>query len=97
MNHSQKAAIVLGSQPPIVGISWLEPEDDWDSGYMVIYSDVADLEDDALERELEDSAGLICMHCLVNEYPEAGRGLDLARRHGGAELDGETWVAADHL
>jgi hypothetical protein len=34
---------------------------------------------------------VICLHCLIDEYPELGPGLDLARAHGWAERreDGE--------
>jgi hypothetical protein len=27
------------------------------------------------------------MHCLLDEHPEIGRGLDIAREHGVADLD----------
>jgi hypothetical protein len=91
MKHAKTAAIAVGSQPPIVRISYLEPEEGWDSGYMVVYADAPDLEDD------EHASQLVCMHCLLNEHPEASRGLDLARQHGGASLDGDEWVATEHL
>ncbi|HXQ85228.1 MAG: hypothetical protein WCE47_12670 [Gaiella sp.] len=33
------------------------------------------------------------MHCLLDEHPEIGRGLDLAREHGAADLDDDgEWV-----
>ena len=34
--------------------------------------------------------------CLLDEHPEIGRGLDLAREHGAADLDDDgAWVAGD--
>lgn len=34
-----------------------------------------------------------CMSCLLEQHPEAGRGLDLAKRHGAAHLDeGGEWM-----
>jgi hypothetical protein len=92
MKHAHKAAIAVGSQPPIVRISFLEPEDDWDSGYLILYSDAPDL-----DNEVDDATTLVCVHCLVDHDPEAGRGLDLARQHGGASLDDGEWAVADHL
>lgn len=91
MKYAKTAAIAVGSQPPIVRISYLKPEEGWDSGYMILFSDAPELDD------LDDASELVCMHCLLNEHPEAGRGLDLARQHGGASLDGDEWVAAGHL
>lgn len=36
----------------------------------------------------------VCIHCVVDEWSDIGRGLDLPREHGAAELeaDGE-WKA----
>jgi len=31
-----------------------------------------------------------CAHCLIEEFPEVGRGLDLALEYGEAERDHET-------
>ncbi len=38
----------------------------------------------------------LCLHCLIDSHPEAGRGFDLAREHGVAFLvDGEWFVEDD--
>jgi hypothetical protein len=39
---------------------------------------------------------LVCLRCLVDDHPELGRGLDIAREHGVADLgeNGE-WVVGD--
>jgi hypothetical protein len=38
----------------------------------------------------------VCLRCLVNDHPELGRGLDIAREYGVADLDenGE-WAVGD--
>ena len=39
---------------------------------------------------------LVCLHCLLDDHPELGRGLDLAREHGAADLDeNDEWVAGE--
>jgi hypothetical protein len=36
---------------------------------------------------------LVCLRCLVDDYPEFGHGLDVAREYGAADLDeGGAWV-----
>jgi hypothetical protein len=39
---------------------------------------------------------VICMGCILEQHPEVGRGLDLAKRYGSARYraDGDEWVAA---
>ncbi|HEX6664813.1 MAG TPA: hypothetical protein VF025_14165, partial [Gaiellaceae bacterium] len=66
---------------PVRAVSWLEPEHEWDSGF-------------ALFRGPPDSdaeTALVCLHCLIDEHPEIGRGLELAREHGEATRNGNTW------
>jgi hypothetical protein len=29
----------------------------------------------------------VCLHCLIDDHPEIGRGLDIAREYGVADLD----------
>jgi hypothetical protein len=43
----------------------------------------------ALERH---NGGLIHIDCFVNDHPEAGEGMDLARVHGEALRDGDDWM-----
>jgi hypothetical protein len=40
-----------------------------------------------------DDLVAICLDCLFDSHPEAGRGLDLARQHGRADFDGGEWIA----
>ena len=39
---------------------------------------------------------LVCLHCLLDDHPGVGRGLDIAREYGVADLgaSGE-WVVGD--
>ena len=76
-------AIVVG-EAPFVAISYLKPTAAWESGFAV-FSVPADEADD------HDSE-LVCMHCLVDEHPELGRGLDLARELGVVVLQDDKWV-----
>ena len=51
------------------------------------------LYDDAPEPEEVDDVNdhpgitLVCLNCLVDGAPEIGKGLDIARAHGVADLD----------
>ena len=90
MTHAKTVAIVGGSIPPVVSISWEPPKSPIDSGYCVLFSDVDPDDDDAT-----DSA-LVCMHCLIDDHPEIGMALDAAREHDQVDLDenGE-WVVGE--
>jgi hypothetical protein len=71
---------------PIRAISYLVPDDEWDSGYAcwsVTPERAADIDDE-----------LICINCLLGDHPEAGRGMDFAREHGEAIRDKDTWIAS---
>ena len=39
----------------------------------------------------------VCVHCLLEEHPELGRGLDVALEHRGARRVDGAWVAAVEL
>jgi hypothetical protein len=87
-------AWVLGSQPPAFSIGYAEPLGEWDSGFTVIYQDAPDPEE--LEEIDDEGSELVCMRCLINDDPEIGRGLDIAREFGAADLDDSgSWVATD--
>jgi hypothetical protein len=63
---------------------------------MVVYSD-APTPDELDQRDDVEDSELVCLHCLLDDDPALGRGLDLARERGGqVDLDenGE-WVVAD--
>lgn len=81
MAHSESLAVVglgvLRGDP----ITWVQHEDD---DYLAL------AESDPLDPGVEDMR-LLCLHCLINRHPEAGRGMDLARLHGAAEFREGEW------
>lgn len=87
---ADKAAIAVGSLEPVVAVSYLAPVDEWDSGFAVYFSDTHP----DTGYDLEDTM-LVCLHCLIEEVPDVGRGLDLARELGGVAVLGESgdWTA----
>lgn len=93
--HARLLAWVWGSEPPAFAIGYergkLGPQD---SGFTVLFADAPDPAD-VDEHEMHPAISFVCLHCLIDQHPEVGRGLDVARENGAADLiDGE-WVAAD--
>jgi len=43
----------------------------------------------------EHEPDTVCLHCLLDDHPELGRGLDLAREYGEALLEDGEWVAGN--
>jgi hypothetical protein len=88
-------AWVLGSEPPAFSIGHEQPMGSWDSGFTVIFADTPDLEE--LDDDvLGDGSELVCLDCLIDDHPEIGRGLDIAREYGVADLDEDgEWVVGD--
>jgi hypothetical protein len=75
---------ILNGQP-ITAISYLEPEHSWDSGF-ALFSHTPDS---------SDRGELIHLDCLLDQHPEIGKGLDVARRHGEAIYAGASWVPSN--
>ena len=98
--HTREYAMVYGTEPPAFSIGYeKEKLGPGDSGFTVLFDDAPDpedLPDDADASELPPGITLVCMHCLINDNPEIGRGLDIAREYGVADLDdnGE-WIVGD--
>lgn len=93
--HARTAAWVLGSEPPAFSIGYQPPLGVWDSGFTVLFDDAPDPEelDDIVQPGVSE---LVCLHCLIEDHPEIGRGLDITRRYGVADLDDDgEWVAGD--
>jgi hypothetical protein len=75
----------FGSEPPIFSVGYeaerLAPAD---SGYSVLFQDAPS------PREIQGGSDprtrWMCLSCLLDEHPEVGRGLDVARKHGAADL-----------
>lgn len=95
MKHAAALVFVWGSQPPAFSIGYEEPSSPRDSGYTVLFSDSPDPERVGAGGE-HPGLSWWCLGCLVDEHPEVGPGLDIARRHGVADLDdGGVWVVGD--
>jgi hypothetical protein len=91
-------AFVWGTEPPAFSIGSDEPLGPWDSGFSVLFDDAPDPDDlpPPSAEELPDGITVVCLHCLLDDHPELGRGLDIAREHCVADLDERgQWVAGD--
>ncbi len=90
MSNSRRDVIVLGERWPAKAISYLEPIGEWDSGFYVVLEDAPEPDDVSDDEPTQ----LVCLECLIEEHPELGQGLDLAREHGEIEWDRERdgWV-----
>ena len=86
-----KTALCWGSEPPAHTVAYEEPLGPGDSGFSVLFEDAPDPDD--LPPIGEPPAGLppglslVCLACLIEDEPDIGRGMDIAREHGLAELD----------
>jgi hypothetical protein len=98
MTHAKTVAMVWGSEPPAFSIGY-EREKLWpgDSGFTVLFDDAPEPDDlpDAGDDPPEGIT-VVCLHCLLDDHPEIGRGLDIAREYGVADLDENgVWVVGD--
>ena len=64
-----------------------------DSGLTVLFSDSPDPDE---VRPEDPRITLVCLDCLIDDHPELGSGLDIARRFGVADLDEDgAWIVGD--
>jgi hypothetical protein len=88
--HGELLAVTVGAEPPIVAV--IRHDDDnplpHDSGFTILFTDAPD----ELPDPDDPCVRTVCLHCLIDQHPEAGRGLDLAGKHGEAELLNGTWT-----
>ena len=82
-----KVALVIGSERPVDSVLYREPMFPWDAGFDVLMDDAPYYADDL--KENDERVQPVCLHCLINQWPELGKGLDLAREHGEAGYDAE--------
>lgn len=77
-----KIAFVWGTTPPAWTVAYEEPLDEWDSGFSVLLDDAPTSEElEGLpDGEKHPLMNVWCLHCLLDEHPEIGRGMDIARR-----------------
>jgi len=93
-HHTHTIAVSVGTRPPIEAIIYHQPEPDEpnDSGFTLLHGDAPDDPGDLADND--ERLRTVCINCLLDENPGIGRGLDLARQHGSADLDPDTgWVA----
>ena len=93
MTHPKTVAVVWGSQPPAHSIGCCEPMWAGDSGLTVLFDDAPDPDD---VQPDDPRITLVCLSCLIDDHPELGPALEIARAHGVADLDdGGEWVVGD--
>ena len=93
MTHAKATAVVWGSQPPAHSVGYCEPMWPGDSGLTFFLDDAPD--PDEVQPD-DPRISLVCLACLIDDHPELGRGLDIAREHGVADLDDDgEWVVGD--
>ena len=94
MTHSKTTAVVWGTAPPAHSIGREKPMWPGDSGFTVLFDDAPD--PDEVHGADDPRITLVCLHCLLDDHPELGRGLDIARKYGVADLDeNDEWVVGD--
>jgi hypothetical protein len=83
-------AFVWGSSGPVVSVVYVpnEPGARFDCAFSLLREDAPP--DEPLPSTPH---ALVCLDCAMDEWPGIGRGLDLARAYGGAELVGGQWRA----
>ena len=96
LEHSKTWVWVWGSEPPAFSIGFEKPTWSGDSGFTVLFEDAPDPEDVARGRRASRPSTVMCARCLLEEHPELGPGLEIAREYGVADLaDGGEWVVGD--
>lgn len=85
--HGQLATIdTAGAEgAPVRTVMHFEPTTPIDSGFLLLSAEAP------LVRTV-DTLISVCLSCLIDDHPEAGRGMDLARRAGRADHDGGEWI-----
>ncbi len=88
-----RAVIVCGERWPAKAISFLEPEEQWETGHLVVLEDVPEPDD----LSGDEPSHPVCVDCLLEERPEVGRGLELAWEHGEVvwDADERKWLPRD--
>jgi hypothetical protein len=82
-HHHTALAFTIGKELPITAVI-CDPEGDpvGMTYFTVLFSDAPHKADELTEDD--ERRAIVCMHCLIDDHPELGRGLDLAKHHGGA-------------
>ena len=94
MTHTKTTAVVWGTAPP----ASLDRSREADvAGRLRVHGAVRRRPDpDEVEGADDPRISLVCLRCLLDDHPEIGRGLDIARQYGVADLDeNDEWVVGD--
>jgi hypothetical protein len=94
--HVKQWAWVWGTRRPAFSIGFAsEKLGPADSGYTVLYDD-APAPEELDEQGQHPDVSVVCLGCLIDDDPDLGRGLDIAREYGLADLDdGGEWIVGD--
>jgi hypothetical protein len=87
---SSLTTLVFGEAEQAAAVLRFEPVGADDSGFVVLRAD-APREGPADDTPWE----LVCFDCVLDSWPGIGRGFDLAREFGGAELASGEWRVRD--
>ena len=94
MTHAKTMAVVWGSEPPAFSIRYEKPQWRGDSGFSVLFDDAPD--PDEVQGPDDPRITLVCLDCLIDDHPEIGRGLEIARRFGVADVgDDGVWIVGN--
>ena len=81
-----------GSEAPAFSVGYTsEKLGPADSGFTVLYADAPD-PSELDEQAQHPDVAIVCLDCLIDDDPGLGRGLEIAREHGAADLDDDGWV-----
>lgn len=95
---NEKVAMVIGLERPPIGVLYdAECDRGHDSGFTVLMGDAPPQADLHVANGTYDDPRVTpwCLHCQIEEYPEVGRGLDIAIDCGEShyDADDEEWLA----
>lgn len=88
--HTHDRSLTIGAREgaQIAYVTYTgERADDGDSGFTLEYEGAP-----PPWEWTQEVMGVVCMGCLIEHHPDVGPGLDLARKHGSAELVDGNWV-----
>ena len=67
--------MVWGSEPPAFSVGYETPFGRGDSGFTVLFDDAPEPDDLHHDGdELPEGITIVCLHCLLDDNPELGRG-----------------------
>lgn len=80
-------AFLFGEEPPAMTVICdhvVDPDPEGRLWFSIVFTDAPENAADATDPEF------VCLDCVVEEHPEIGAALDMAREHGCAMRDIET-------